>query len=139
MLEQNAGDVLELARVLSQHRVFELHHIDALRENLPMDQPRQIRDAKFANRVRFDGAHQLRHAQRPNHKVSGCANAVEFCMRGDLARRVEEHHQVEFAPSRQFLNCLVHEHAAAMNGWANRIRRNKQHAQRPTVGTGIVG
>ncbi len=125
MLEQDAGDAAELARVLSQHRVFELHHIDALRENLAMDQPRQVRDAKFTNRVRFDGAHQLRHTQRPNHIVSGCANAVELCMRCELAGRVEEHHQVEFAPSRQFLNRLVHEHAAAMDGRANRIGCNE--------------
>ncbi len=61
MLEQDAGDAAELARVLSQYGVFELHHIDALRVDLAMDQPRQIRDAKFANRVGFDGAHSLRY------------------------------------------------------------------------------
>ena len=44
---------LKFPRVLAQHRVFQLQHVDFTGEYLAVDQPCQVGIAKFANRVRL--------------------------------------------------------------------------------------
>ena len=129
VLEQDAGDVLELAGVLSQHRVFELHDIDALRDRSgdgsAMPNPGcEIREPREARSTQ-----QLRRSHGPDHIFGGRANAIQLFVRGALVGKIEEHNQVQFAQARQLMHRLIHEHAAAMDGRANGVRCNEQHAQ----------
>ena len=39
MFEERAGDVVELVRILSEMRVFELNNIDAVEQRLALDEP----------------------------------------------------------------------------------------------------
>ena len=52
VLKQDACQTLKTACVLEKRHIFELHDIDIVLVNLPVNQPVEIRIRKFPNRVR---------------------------------------------------------------------------------------
>ena len=116
----------KLARVLPQHRVFELQHVDRARVDLAMDQPRQIAIAEFADRVRLDRAQRLLAAFHAHDIFRGRANPVQLRVGRALALVIQQDDQMQIAQPGQFAHRLIHEHAAAVHRRTNRIRRDEQ-------------
>ena len=56
MLEQRADHALEAARVLAEGRVFQLHDVDAVQQDLALDQPFDFRSLEFVDGMRGDGS-----------------------------------------------------------------------------------
>ncbi len=52
MLEQHAGEAVEVGEILAERGVFKLHHVDLVQIDLPMDQPFKIGIGELANRER---------------------------------------------------------------------------------------
>ena len=134
MLEKRADEALERPGVLAERGVFELDHVDAVQQNLALDQPFDLGLLKFVDGVRRDGSEMWIAVGRSHVEFDGFAVAEQFFVGRALRSVIEHHDGVYFARSRQFAQRVIHEQAAAVRGRADGIGRDEEHAGRSGSG-----
>ena len=100
VFEQRYRDAPEVAAILRQRGVFELHHVDLPQVDLAVNQPLQFFVVKLAHGVRFQGASVLGMAAGAHQPFGRCAELAEFQIVVFLPREVEQTGDMHFGQSR---------------------------------------
>src|SRR4051812_41743725 len=77
----------------------------------------------------FSGSDGFRAAYQARDVVRGCADRVKLGVRGALPFMIEQYDEVQVGELRQFPNRLIHEYTAAVDGRANRVRRDEEYVE----------
>lgn len=96
-----------------------------MQEHLAVQQPFQIGVRKLADCKRKDRAESLGLAFHAHQILDRGGFLFQLAMIGALRFIIQQDDQVQRAQRREFQSGLIHEHAAAVDRWADRIGRDE--------------